>query len=61
MPLNSKMQQTKNIRNELLKRNEIEGVVMAEKNPTFDEMRKVIADKFSAPEEGQLFRCLFES
>lgn len=45
------MESIKNVRNELLKRQEVECVVTAEKNPSFDEMRKLLAEKFASPEE----------
>lgn len=38
-------------RNELFKRNEISGVVEAEKNPGFDVVRKMISEKTGKPEE----------
>lgn len=41
----------KNIRNELFNRTEMSAVVEAEKNPSFDEMRKEIAKEFSSSED----------
>ena len=38
-------------RNELFKRNEIEAEIEAEKNPSFDEVRKMIAEQSGKPEE----------
>jgi len=39
------------IRNELFKRNEIEAEIEAEKNPSFDEVRKMISESTKKPEE----------
>ncbi len=38
-------------KNELLKRKEIEIVIESVKNPSFDEAKKIISEKFSIPEE----------
>ena len=38
-------------RNELLKRAEVSFTLESEKNPTYDEMKKIISEKFSKPEE----------
>ena len=38
------------MRNELLKRQEVSFSVESEKNPTYDEVRKMIAERFSKPE-----------
>jgi ribosomal protein S24E len=38
-------------RNELFKRQEIKFLIESGKNPTFVDMRKMISDKFSKPEE----------
>ena len=53
MPLRfkNKMQIIKNIRNELLKRNEITAVVNSEKNPSIEEVRKKISEETGKPEE----------
>ncbi|MEN9626363.1 MAG: hypothetical protein RL557_691 [archaeon] len=40
-------------RNELFKRQEVSFTVESEKNPTYDEMKTVISEKFSKP-EGQV-------
>ena len=45
------MEIKKDFKNELLKRQELVIVVEAEKNPSFDEIRKKISEKFSKPEE----------
>jgi len=41
----------KNLRNDLLKREEIVVGIVSDKNPGFDEVRKKISEKFSKPEE----------
>jgi ribosomal protein S24E len=45
------MELKKQIRNELLKRQEISFIAEAAKNPGFDEMRKKISDELKKPEE----------
>lgn len=45
------MEIKKEMRNELLKRQEIEVVIESEKNPSFNEARKTIAEKYAKPEE----------
>jgi len=39
------------IRNDLFKRNEIEAIVEAEKNPSFEEISKMISEEVKKPEE----------
>ena len=41
----------KQIRNDMFKRQEVSLVLEADKNPGFDECRKLISEKFSKPEE----------
>ncbi len=38
-------------RNELFKRNEIEAVLNSNSNPSFDEVRKLLSERFKKPEE----------
>jgi len=45
------MKLKKDIKNELSKRKEIEFEIESGKNPTFDEMRKLISEKFSKSED----------
>ena len=45
------MELKKQIRNDMFKRQEVSLVLEAEKNPGFDECRKLISEKFSKPEE----------
>ena len=45
------METSKNIKNDLLKRNEISFILEADKNPSFDEMRKKISEDFKKKEE----------
>lgn len=45
------MEVKKQIRNDMFKRQEVSLVLEAEKNPGFDECRKLISEKFSKPEE----------
>jgi len=45
------MQIINNIRNDLLKRNEITYLVESEKNPSFDEMKKQVSEQVGKPEE----------
>jgi|TARA_B100001971_G_C17863787_1_gene369631 ribosomal protein S24E len=46
------MEITSDIRNDLFKRNEIKASLEAEKNPGFDEVRKMISEQTKKPEEG---------
>lgn len=39
------------LRNELFKRQEVEGIVECEKNPGFDEVGKLVSEKMGKPEE----------
>ncbi|MFA5259501.1 MAG: hypothetical protein WC402_05500 [Candidatus Pacearchaeota archaeon] len=45
------METKKQIRNDMFKRDEVSLVLEAEKNPSFNECRKLISEKFSKPEE----------
>lgn len=45
------MEFQKNIRNGLLKRQEVSLIVERDKNPSFDEMKKIISEESSNPEE----------
>lgn len=45
------METSKNIRNDLLKRNEISFFLESDKNPNFSEARKIIADEYKKNEE----------
>jgi len=45
------METKTNIRNELFKRNEISFKIDAEKTPSFEEMKKKIAEQLKKPEE----------
>jgi ribosomal protein S24E len=45
------METKKQIRNDMFRRQEVSFVLEAEKNPNFDECRKLISEKFSKPEE----------
>lgn len=45
------MEIKKEFKNELVKRKEISFILESEKNPSFDEMRKLISEKYSKPEE----------
>lgn len=45
------MQIINNIRNDLLKRNEIFSLVESEKNPSFNEMKKQVSEQVGKPEE----------
>jgi ribosomal protein S24E len=45
------MEQTKNIKNALMKRHEVSYIVDAEKNPSFPEMTKQISSEMKKPEE----------
>jgi len=45
------MQNIKDIRNDLLKRQEVSIILEAEKNPGFEEMKKKISEEFKKPEE----------
>jgi len=51
MLLNFEMEVLKDIKNDLLKRQEIILLVKSEKNPVFGEIKKQISEKFSKPEE----------
>jgi len=48
---NSKMDVKKNIRNDLMKRQEFVAELESEKNPNFSEVRKLIAEESGKPEE----------
>jgi len=48
---NSKMEIKKDFKNSLFKRQEITGELESEKNPSFDEVKKFIAEKLKKPEE----------
>lgn len=45
------MEYKKNIRNELMKRQELSFLIESVKNPTFNEMRKLISEDLKKPEE----------
>ena len=45
------MEQTKNIKNAMMKRHEVSYLVEGEKNPNFSEMAKQISDEMKKPEE----------
>ncbi len=45
------METMKNIRNELFNRQEISFLVEGDKNPSFEEMKKLASEKLSKPEE----------
>lgn len=45
------METKKNIRNDLFKRQELVLELGSEKNPSFDEARKIVAEEVSKPEE----------
>lgn len=45
------MDTKKNMRNDLFKRQEIVMEVAADKNPGFNEAKKIVSEKFSKPEE----------
>lgn len=45
------MEIKKNLRNELMKRHELTAELESEKNPGFEETKKMLAEKFSKPEE----------
>lgn len=45
------MKITKEFKNELLKRKEISFIIESDKNPSFIQMKKLLSDKFSKPEE----------
>ena len=45
------MQITKEIKNELLKRKEVNFLIECDKNPSFSDMKKLISEKFSKDED----------
>ncbi len=45
------MEITKNIKNDLMQRREIQGILEFEKNPSFAEVSKILADEFKANED----------